>query len=326
MRSAYLIHNPAAGRFHAGRQVERALGVLRGSGWDVELVKSEEQKELFDLAKKAAREECAAVFVAGGDGSVGCVASALAGSDTALGVLPSGTANVWARELGIPQLSISRRSALEEAAARLMHGRVCKVDLGRCNERAFLLWAGLGLDGAVVNDIEPRPRWAKVFATSHYVAATIRRTIAWQGMQLRVEALEKVWESEYLLAVASNIRAYAGGLLQLAPGAKMNDGMLDFYLLGGDSVSGTLWLAAQILLGRHEQAERVVHFRAAEAVFETNGEVQMHLDGEPFHPPSRICFKIWPDALRVLVPEGGMPAVLADRDDAASLRGEYGAA
>jgi len=209
-RCAWLLYNPAAGRFPAGPLLERALRVLAAAGWDARIVEGEPEKGLIDIAKEAVAQHCDAVFVVGGDGSVGQAASALAGSETALGVLPAGTANVWAQELGLPRLGWIHFFALEQAAERLAAGDVRLVDVGECNGQAFLLWAGVGLDANIVNSIEPRERWEKVFPTVHYATLALWNTVGWKGMDLKVRTNEFEFEGRYLVAVASNIPAYAG--------------------------------------------------------------------------------------------------------------------
>jgi len=310
-RSAWLIHNPAAGKFPAGPFLGRAAVVLEKAGWALEVVEAEPDQDLSQLAREAVAAGCEAVFVAGGDGSVGRVAGALAGSTTVLGVLPSGTANVWAQELGLPRLSWTNWFALEESAARLASGEVRKVDVGECDGRAFLMWAGLGLDAHIVNSIEPRERWEKAFATAHYAILAVWNSRNWQGVDLRVHALGRTWEDRYLVAVGSNIRAYAGGLLELSPEAKVDDGLLDFWLISGRSLSDAVVRVAQILLGTHVDAQGVVHFQASEASFEAEGEFLMHLDGEPCHirPPVRLSVR--KQALRVLVPKEPLPRVFS---------------
>jgi YegS/Rv2252/BmrU family lipid kinase len=310
-RSAWLIHNPAAGRFPAGPFLGRAVGVLEKAGWAVEIVDAEPDQDLSQLAREAVAAGCEAVFVAGGDGSVGKVAGALAGTSTMLGVLPSGTANVWAQELGLPRLSWTNWFALEECAARLATGEMRLVDVGECEGHPFLMWAGLGLDAHIVNSIEPRERWEKTLATAHYAVMAVWNSRGWQGIDLRVDALGQTWEDRFLVAVASNIRAYAGGLLELSPRAKVDDGLLDFWLICGRSLSDAVVRVAQVLRGAHVDAPGVVHFQASEASFESEGEFLMQVDGEPcqLHSPVRLSLR--KQALRVLVPKEPLPRVFS---------------
>jgi YegS/Rv2252/BmrU family lipid kinase len=306
-RTARLLYNPMAGRFPAAPFLQRATHALEKFEWQTEVVGGNNDRELVQNAQEAVQAGCDAVFVVGGDGSVGQVASALAGSDTALGVLPAGTANVWAQELSLPALDWIHLFALEQSAERLAGGSIRNVDIGICNEKAFLLWAGVGLDAHIVNSIEPRDRWEKAFAMVHYATMALWNSVSWKGVDLVAHSGSQSWQGRFLVAVACNIPAYAGGLIDLAPGAKVDDGLLDFWLLGGESLRDTLLRVAQIFMGTHVDAPGVVHFRASEAIFEANDDLPMQYDGEPKLVSSPLEFKVRRQVLKVLVPseEGG---------------------
>ncbi len=293
-----------AGRFPAAPFLERATRALEKYGWRTEILGGKSEQEFREHAHKAVKDEVDAVFVVGGDGSIGQVASALAGSETALGVLPAGTANVWAQELGLPALDWIHLFALEESAERLAAGRIHYVDIGICNDHAFLLWAGAGLDAHIVNSIEPRERWEKAFAMVHYATLALWNSLDWDGVDMVAHSGSQSWEGRFLIAVACNIPAYAGGLLDLAPGAKVDDGLLDFWLLGGRSLRDALTRVAQIFMGTHIDAPGIVHFRSAEAVFESGEHLPMQCDGEPCPIDPPIKFNVRKQALRVLVPSG----------------------
>jgi YegS/Rv2252/BmrU family lipid kinase len=311
-----LIYNPAAGRFPAGPFLNRAAKVLDLAGWDVRVVKGKDRSDLSRIALQAAQVGCEAVFVVGGDGSVGQVAGSLAGTETALGVLPAGTANVWAQELGLPRLDYIHWFALEQAAARLARGRVRLVDLGECNGKTFLLWAGMGLDAHIVNSIEPRERWEKVLSVAHYGTIALWNSIGWEGITLEAHASNESWSGLYLVAVACNIPGYAGGLMDLAPGAKVDDGLMDFWLIGGKSVRDVVMRVVQVFRGTHVDASGVEYFRANEAVFEASTKMPMQLDGEPNVMQSPVQFRVRRQVLRVLVPEKTGPRIFTSSDHA----------
>jgi diacylglycerol kinase (ATP) len=304
MRNARLIYNPLAGRFPAGPFLDRAVKVLEGAGWAVQVEECYPGKELADLARDAVAAKVDAVFVAGGDGSVGPVAGALAGTQTSMGVLPTGTANVFAQDLGLPRMDWAHWFAVEEAAAKLARGQVRMVDLGECNRKPFLLWAGVGLDGKVVNSIEPRDRWEKTFGVLNYAILTLWTSLDWTGLDLRVTSGERKWEGRYLAAVASNIRSYAGGYMELSPAAMVDDGRLDFWLISGGSLVDAVVRVVQVLLGMHVDSPGVVHFQSAEATFECAYALPVHLDGEPTQVGTFASFSTRNRTLRLLVPEG----------------------
>jgi YegS/Rv2252/BmrU family lipid kinase len=302
MRQAWLIYNPSAGRFPAGWLLSRAVRVLSNAGWDIRVQEAQEGQDLAELTRRALESQCEAVFVAGGDGTVGTVAGALAGTGTALGVLPSGTANVWAKEIGLDRLDWVNIFALEKAAERLAKAEVRLVDVGMGNGHEFLLWSGIGLDARIVNSIEPRERWEKTLGAVHYALLALWNSIGWQGIDLRVTAGGRSWEGRYLMAVASNIRMYAGGLMQLAPEARFDDGQLDFWLIGGKSLRDAVMRAVQVLRGTHTDAPGVVHFQASEARFESDADLNIQFDGEPRIVHSPLNFQTRRKVLRVLMP------------------------
>jgi diacylglycerol kinase (ATP) len=164
MRTADMIYNPNAGRFPSRILAERAANVLRASGWEIQLIRTDNADHVTSLAQQAARDGKDALFVVGGDGTINLAVRGLAGSRTALGVIPGGTANVLAQELGLPGLTWTRWMALEESARRLTTATVHEADIGMCGSVPFLMWAGVGLDAFAIHHIEPRPRGEKFFA------------------------------------------------------------------------------------------------------------------------------------------------------------------
>jgi diacylglycerol kinase (ATP) len=307
MPKATLIYNPTAGRFPAGPFIARVKHVLAEGGWSLQVLESTSREYLLEQSQRAVDEGQDAVFVAGGDGSVGAVASVLASTSTALAVLPAGTANVWARELGLQHLDWIHWFALEDAAYRLSQGSYRLTDIGVCNDEEFLLWAGIGLDAEIVNNIEPRGRLEKTLGTAQYATLALWETLGWEGIHLHVSAPCVEVEGKFLVAIASNIRAYAGGLVELASDAKIDDGLLDFWLFKGESLKDVVYHALQVIMGTHVRSSNVLHFQTEEATFLAKDEIKMQCDGEPKLMNSPIRFQIREKVLRVLVPLGVKP-------------------
>ena len=146
MRHVWLLHNTRAGRLAYRAGVEQAAEALARRGVLVQLVQAVDIDELRQAARRAVAARADAVLVAGGDGKLGAIAAELAGSPVAMGGLPAGTANVWARELRLPRPSPLNRRALERAALLLLDSPALPTDLGRANDKWFLAWTGVGLD------------------------------------------------------------------------------------------------------------------------------------------------------------------------------------
>lgn len=300
---ATLIHNNAAGPMPAGPFLIRAVRILERAGWEIEVVETRSGGDIPLLAAEAVRKDHDAVFVAGGDGTVGNVAARLAGSRTALGILPAGTANVLAQELGLRGLDWVHWYALEEAAHGLANGRIQEVDMGSCNGHDFLMWAGIGLDAEVIFSMEPRIRLDKALSFARYAGHTIKTSLEWEGLPLRITGANQTWEKRFMMAIISNIRSYAGGLIELTSDSKLDDGLLDFWLIESQGIQDALKLVVQVLRGDLKDAPGVVHFRASEALIEAEGELHMQIDGEPRKMDAPIRITVAERVLRVIVPE-----------------------
>lgn len=302
MADTLLIYNPAAGKFSARPFVGSVIRVIRDAGWRVEVAETINVRHATQLARQAASENFRAVFAVGGDGTVGQVAAGLIGSQTALGVLPAGTANVWAREIGLNAFNWTHLGALKENARILADAPIYAVDLGLCNDQPFLMWAGIGLDALTVHKLEPRRRFEKYLAVPHYFATAVWSAAIWHGMNLQVWAEDKRVEGHYLLAVVSNIRHYLGGIAEISPQAYLDDGEMDLWLLSGDNLADAFRHFFAISAGRHVTSDqaRCLTFRSARIESETPFSLQM--DGEPMLGGQQVTITVAPQALRVLMP------------------------
>jgi diacylglycerol kinase family enzyme len=124
----------------------------------------------------------------------------------------------------------------------------------------------------------------------------------WHGMNLRVQADEKWVEGHYLLAVASNIRHYVGGVAQISPSAFINDGQMDLWLLSGSTLADAFRHFFAMRAGRHLTSEmaRCVPFRSVHIESEIAFPIQM--DGEPLLGTAHVDIEVLPRSLQVLMP------------------------
>jgi len=302
MVDALLVYNPAAGRVSVRAFIGGVVRTLNDNGWRVEVAESLNGRHTTRLAHMAAQEKFRAVFAIGGDGTAGQAASGLIGSQTALGVLPAGTANVWAQELGMKAFVWPYWRRLRENARLLAETKPCAIDVGLCNGLPFLMWAGVGLDALAVKKLEPRKRFEKYLSVPGYLAATVTNLALWHGMNLRVTLDEKQVEGHYLLAVASNIRHYLGGVAQISPSAYLDDGEMDLWLLSGSTLGDAFRHFFDIQSGRHLTSEqaRCLPFRQVHIESDTPFSIQM--DGEPMLGAQRVFLEVLPQKLQILMP------------------------
>ena len=312
MPKAFLVFNPIAGKFPSRMLIGRAMEVLRKQGWEIHLEQTRGGPHITDLARRAVDSSMDAFFIAGGDGSISYAVAGLVNSDTPLAVLPSGTANVWSREIGLPGLTWTRLMALEESARQLGNVIVREVDVGFCNDSPFLLWAGVGLDAFIVHRIEPRRRWEKHFATAHYAAIAMQQASYWSGIKLRVFADGEEITGHYILGVISNIHLYAGGLAEISPYAKLDDGIMDLWLFAGDTLIETLQHAWNLWSGRHTNSDQVQCVPFSNLQLISDSTMYLQVDGEPLDCDREVNIVVRPRALRVLVPENAPRALFAN--------------
>ncbi len=303
MPNTLLVYNPVAGRYPSRMLTERAARVLQQYGWGVEIETTTGGSHIQSLARQAVQDNRDSIIVVGGDGSLNKALPGLVGTETALGVLPAGTANVWAQELGLPGLSWTRWSALEESAHRLARGQVQQVDVGLCNDMHFLLWSGIGIDAFIVHRIEPRKRWEKNFPVMRYATSAVWNASQWRGIDLRVVADDLHVEGKFMLAEVSNIRLYAGGFATLSPEASLDDGLMELWLFEGENLEDILQQAWSLWSGRHVKSKRVQHMQFKEIILESDSPIYLQLDGEPEVGGKQVAIAVLPKSLKVLIPD-----------------------
>jgi diacylglycerol kinase (ATP) len=297
---AMLIYNPAAGQRDAEGELHRAVEYLEGLGWLIHWRQTRGSGDATTYAREAVDMGVDVVIVAGGDGSIGQVANGLAGTRIRLGVLPTGTSNVWAKEARIPIWNPLRQNSVQEAAKILAEGHARCVDLGRVNGRYFLMWVGIGFDAQVTADVESQPERKRRLGKLAFLIALIVQTLNLTGTKSTLLVDGKKLSSRIFLAVASNIHLY-GDIIRIAPMASMTDGRLDVCIFKAYSGIEALRLMFSLLLGWHTRDPEVKMLQARRLVVETDHPLPVHADGEIVgNTPVEIT--VVPNALHVIIP------------------------
>jgi YegS/Rv2252/BmrU family lipid kinase len=306
--NAVLIHNPTAGPREVEDELDLVVEYLGDQGWQLRRCITQHAGQATEFARQAAREGLDAVLVSGGDGTVCEVVNGLVGSRTALGVLPTGTGNVWAKELGLPVFTLTNPNRLLVAAHLLCEATTRTIDVGRANDRYFLLFAGLGLDAQVAHGMEPRERVTKQLGLLPYLVAAVMVAFEFYGVRTTVVVDgKKVIKGRSLFILVSNARLY-GGVLRIAPDARLDDGLLDVVIFNGVGPSYTFRHLFSILGGRHLQDPSVKFLRAQRVIVDCARPWPVHIDGDPLGT-TPTTFQVVPRALRVLIPPTASPSL-----------------
>jgi len=294
-----IVYNPAAGPRDVKRELKRVRRELVRRGWSIEIETTRLRGDASLLARQAARAGLDAVWVAGGDGTASEAVNGLVGSETALGILPVGTGNIWARQLRLPIYTITHPFRLREAAIAQVEGQVRAVDVGQLNDRYFLLWAGIGFGAQVTTELEPRSRRTKRLGALPYAIAAIMLAREFSGVRTNAVLDGRLVRGRTILILVSNIQMYA--FFRVARQAQLDDGLLDVFVFKGLGLSYTIRHAAKILSGRHLQDPRVVQRQARQITVWTEEPMAVQVDGDPVGT-TPVSLRVVPRAIRILVP------------------------
>lgn len=289
MRRAALLFNPRAGQ-HRKKRLEAIRGELEAGGWALEARATEGPEHCRALALEAVAANLDALFVLGGDGTLRVAASALAGSDVALGALPGGTTNVVALALGLPFDPVA-------AARRLAPGAPRRFDLGRAGEDVFLMQLSGGLDARILAAVDPRLK--RRLGKGAVLVAGLREWLRYDfpSLELEVDG-RRVAATGF---VAANLAEYAGRL-RIVPDARPDDGRLDLLLFRGRRRRDAFGFALALVRGRHPRRRDVELLPAAALRIVGPAGVPLQLDGDPFAPSLPLAVGLDAGALSLLVP------------------------
>jgi YegS/Rv2252/BmrU family lipid kinase len=267
-----VIYNPAAGARRAGR-LWRVLDILQTSGVRVQLAETQHAGHAIQLARAAALENRTLVVAAGGDGTIAEVANGLAGGDTHLGVIPLGTANVLARELGLPQSARAVAAALAFGRTRALWPGIAS---GAGPDRVFVQMLGVGLDAQVVHRL-PLPL-KHVLGRNAYVVQTLRELVRYDYRPIRV-CVDGV-ATEAGSVIVSKGTLYAGQYL-LAPGARPDQPGFSVALFDRRGPWSALMYGAALPLNLLPNAPGLRLLRASQVEICGQGDVKAQADGDP---------------------------------------------
>ncbi|HEV2638015.1 MAG TPA: diacylglycerol kinase family protein [Actinocrinis sp.] len=288
------------------------------------LLLTSEQDAGGEQARRALADGADLVAACGGDGTVNAVAQALAGTGAVLGIVPLGTGNLLAANLGVPK-------GIDDAVSALITGRDRRIDLGRCGrDRILVGLAGLGLDAAMVADV---PAFLKKRIGWPAYVVSIARHLPDRGVTVVFELDgRRVRHFGVRTVLIGNFGRVQGGI-NLLPAAAPDDGLLDVVVL---APRGRLlgWLGVLAHLHRtrpdapartqSQDSDAVHRYRAKRVVAHTRHPVAHETDGEFLGRGTRLAVEVQPLALTVRVPQA--PAAPVFPDPAAAIEASRGGA
>lgn len=290
-----IIISSGAGPSDNTKAAERLAQIFKEDQIAVDITLAQSGDEIVELARAAARDSCEVIVAAGGDGTINSVAAAVLDTDKVLGVLPLGTLNHFAKDLGIP-------IELETAARTIIAGHTTEVDVAEVNGRVFLNNSSLGLYPMIVREREKRQRlgfgkwpafiWATIQALRRYPLLDV---------QLRVND-ELLHRTTPFVFVGNN--EYAMDLFNIGARDRLDKGVLSIYITQRTSRFKLITLALRAVLGNLRNDKDFLELRSNEVKIATRHKrLRVAFDGEieVMKPP--LEYKVRSRALRVIVPK-----------------------
>ncbi len=292
-----VLPNPTAGRGRRRDEVAAAMTALRASDREVRVLDANTVDDALRVCRDAVADGAGALVAVGGDGTVHLAVQAVAGTGVPFGVIPAGTGNDFATEVGVPADPVAAAKTVVQA---LMYGRTRPVDLGRIKgpdgyDHWFAAVLGAGFD-AIVNERANGMRWPR--GPLRYDLATYAELVRLRPRRYTLTLDSEKHEMDAVLVAVGNTASYGGGM-RICPAADVTDGLLDIVV--GLTVSRTtlVRLKSHLYKGTHVNHPKIVSFRARTVGISAEG-ITTYVDGERACPLP-ITVTAEPAALSLLV-------------------------
>ncbi len=301
IRRVRVFINPHSGLWWSSRSLQEKLE----RHWDVEGMDlayqySRSPGDGRAKALRAVEDGVDTVLVVGGDGMVNTIGSALIRTGVALGVIPAGSGNGFARHFDVPLNA-------EGAVTALLDGRRVCIDVGTANGRPFFVTCSLAWDAALVRTFEKSP----IRGILPYVFAAAYEFLEYETQPFKVvlDGTEEISFTNPLLFTVANLTQFGGGA-RIAPQARHDDGFLELVQIARRDAPAVLAQLPRLFQGTLDQLSQVVTHRFRSLTVHRGEAGPMQLDGELVEAPADVTVKVLPEALTVLVPQssGGRPA------------------
>ncbi len=290
--STAIIINPISGGASpraARARAQLALAVVDAHGDPADVLMTEGVGHARELAKSAVRRGARLVLAWGGDGTINEVASALAFDEVPFGIIPAGSGNGLARELGV-------HPRAERAIADALQAVPRPMDVGEIDGRLFANIAGIGFDAHIASAFARSTR--RGFVSYAGITMQSLRSYAPRHYRVTIGGVETTHRA-ILVTIANS--AQFGNNARIAPGARVDDGELDLVVLEERSRFATLCHLPRLFNGTVARAPGCTIRRIREVTIESDQPMLFHVDGEPVAGGTRLRARIHPGALMVAV-------------------------
>ena len=285
------ILNPVSGRKPANAENIRERVLTHFP--EADFCQTQGPKHAVQLAKEAATQHFDAAVAMGGDGTINEVAQGLVNTQTALGIVPRGSGNGFARELGL-------MGPLDKTLLKLKNATVQPCDVGYANGELFLNLAGVGIEAAIAWQFMEHGKTGKRGMMPYFTLGA-KTFFNYKPHTLRLPLDGKTVSVAPLTLVFANNRQYGSNFV-IAPNAQINDGKLEIVSVNNVAKCKLAAALPFFMLGKKPPFGVTSYTQTHQAVIESEQEILYHIDGEPRKTAHRLEIILVPNALRLLVP------------------------
>ena len=292
------IFNPCSGKNRRNPGLVPAIRTfIAKHRLDADLVFTSHPGHATGLARAALADGCERVVAVGGDGTMNEVAQALVGTPAALALVPTGSGNGLALHLGLPTQPRRALALLADTTAR-----IAVIDTGTANGHPFFNAMGLGFDAEISRRFNRLTRRSLTAYARTGLAAFVRSAGRQSGQRITITDGNGTQETldAFLVAVANSDQY--GNHARLAPGARVDDGLLDLVAVRPPGLWGALPLVARLFLGTFDRSPQVRRHRGARFIIHRPAPGLIHTDGETHETGATVEVAVLPLSLRLLVP------------------------
>lgn len=290
MKNIAFIINPIAGTKKGKRTLPRTIEkIIDPKQWLVSCVFTQYPGHARELAAQFARMGFDAVVSVGGDGTLNEVASGLRDTHTALGILPCGSGNGFARHIGVPM-------GLEKAIDMLNHCEPVACDYGLANDRFFISTCGTGFDAVIAEHFAGSGK--RGFIT--YLQNVIKDAFTYKPQHIRLLADGVEIEQTAFLVNFANASQW-GYEAAIAPKASIQDGKLDIAIMSPSAILGAPEIALRLFTKSVDESLWMDTIQAKEVTLIRDEKLPFHIDGDPVDIEKDVHVRIVEDGIRVLV-------------------------
>jgi YegS/Rv2252/BmrU family lipid kinase len=295
LTSVKIIISAGAGPGDNTKAAERLAEIFKEDQIEIDISVARSGAEVVELARQAVREPYQVIVAAGGDGTVNSVAAAVIDSDKIFGVLPLGTLNHFAKDVGIP-------TDLEEAARTIIAGHTIEVDAAEVNNRIFLNNSSLGLYPMIVREREKRERLG-IGKWPAFIWATFQAFRRNPFLDVRLRVNNHLLDRTTPFVFVGN-NEYAMDLFNIGSRDRLDRGELSIYITNSTSRLKLIALALRAVVGRLRNDKDFLALRSDEVKIQTaRKRVRVAFDGEIEVMEGPLQYRVRSRALRVIVPK-----------------------